>query len=91
MMNFELAAIKCGGEYGFVSSHASTVWAIFGIINFSRPTKGLTIFFLIWAITVSYSRVYLGVHYPGDVICGAMLGLFISYFLNRWRTIPRFK
>ena len=91
MMNFELVAIKCGGEYGFVSSHASTVWAIFGIINFSRPTKGLTIFFLIWAVTVSYSRVYLGVHYPGDVICGAMLGLFVSYFLNRWRTIPRFK
>ena len=91
MVNFELVANKCGGEYGFVSSHASTVWAIFGIINFSRPTKILIIFFLIWAITVSYSRVYLGVHYPGDVICGAMLGLFVSYFLNRWRKTPKFK
>ncbi|CAI8382059.1 MAG: Uncharacterised protein [Owenweeksia sp. TMED14] len=88
--NFELAAKKCGGKYGFVSSHSSTVWAIYGIVNYSKPTVFINIFFLVWAIIVCYSRVYLGVHYPGDVLCGAVLGLSVAFVLNRWRATPIF-
>jgi undecaprenyl-diphosphatase len=40
---------------------------------------------------VSYSRVYLGVHYPGDILGGAILGLLIANALNRWRSTPNFK
>ena len=88
---FELVANRCGGRYGFVSSHASTIWTIFAIVNFSRPPKIFILIFLFWAILVSYSRVYLGVHYPGDILGGAILGLLIANALNRWRSTPNFK
>jgi len=63
-----------GGKYGFVSSHASNSFAIavfFSLIFRYRP---VSILLICWAIIVSYSRIYLGVHYPGDVICGALIG-----------------
>jgi len=37
------------------------------------------IFILLWASFVSYSRIYLGVHYPGDILCGALLGAMLGY------------
>ena len=69
-------------SYGFVSSHAANHFAlaIFLILLF-RP-KGLIIFLLIfWAALISYSRVYLGKHYPGDVIGGAILGSMVALLL----------
>ena len=68
----------CGGKYGFVSSHASNSFAlaIFTILFFKN--RNYLIFILIWATVVSYSRIYLGVHYPGDVICGAVLGSLLG-------------
>lgn len=70
---------KRGGKYGFISSHAANVFglAIFSLKVFRN--KLYTILILSWAIVVSYSRIYLGVHFPGDVICGGLLGLGIGY------------
>ncbi|TFG42088.1 MAG: phosphatase PAP2 family protein [Bacteroidia bacterium] len=69
----------CGGIYGFVSSHASNSFNVAFLSLMFIKRKWYTVFIIIWAAAVSYSRIYLGVHYPGDVLCGAILGAFIGW------------
>lgn len=66
----------CGGKFGFLSSHASTGFALAVFFNLILTDRYLLfkVFLIIWAVLVSYSRIYLGVHYPGDIIGGAMVG-----------------
>ena len=66
---------KRGGKYGFPSCHASNTFglAVFLVLFFKQ--RSITIFSLFWATIVSYSRSYLGVHYPGDLLAGALVGL----------------
>lgn len=72
-----------GGKYGFMSSHAANSFgaAVFG----ARIIRKLyfTVFLFILATLVSYSRIYLGVHYLGDVLCGAIVGCLIGYMVFR--------
>jgi undecaprenyl-diphosphatase len=78
-----LAGQNCwGGKYGFVSSHASNSFAIaffFWLILLKR--RKVLFLFLLYAGLVSYSRIYLARHYPGDIFFGALLGMLISYGL----------
>jgi len=69
---------NCGGQYGFLSSHASNTFALatFLILLMRQRTYLYTLIF--WAGIVSYSRIYLGVHYPSDIIAGACLGIIIG-------------
>lgn len=69
---------KCGGLYGFVSSHAANVFALATFLSWYFSKNWVTIALLFWASLISYSRVYLGVHYPADVIGGATLGITIG-------------
>lgn len=65
-----------GGKFGFASSHAANTFglAFFIFQLFKHRTRQVAWIFL-WAAIVSYSRIYLGVHYPGDVIVGGMVGI----------------
>jgi undecaprenyl-diphosphatase len=76
----------CGGLYGFVSSHAANSFAFAVFTTLLLKNRYYAVFILLWASVVSYSRIYLGVHYPGDVLCGAILGVvlaFLVYWLYR--------
>lgn len=66
----------CGGQFGFLSSHASTGFALAVFFNLTLSDRYLIfkILLVTWAVMVSYSRIYLGVHYPGDTLGGALVG-----------------
>ncbi len=70
---------ECGGLYSFVSSHATNSFdvALLSLLFIKR--KWFSVSIVIWALVVGYSRIYLGVHYPGDVICGSILGALIGW------------
>lgn len=73
-----------GGLYGFCSSHAANAFAVavgFYLLTRNRP---IGIALLIWASLISYSRIYLGVHYPLDVIVGACIGTIGAIILKRF-------
>lgn len=72
----------CGGQYGFVSSHAANAFAValFLVLRYWKRMKRQwpLLLLIVWALATSYSRAYLGKHYPGDLVCGAILGCIIA-------------
>lgn len=70
-----------GGRYGFPSCHAANTFALAMFMSLVFRNKRFTVMMFSWAIVVSYSRMYLGVHYFGDLFCGASVGsLFAVLF-----------
>jgi undecaprenyl-diphosphatase len=65
---------------GFTSSHATNHFAaaMYIFTTFKSISKRWFLIFL-WAFTISYAQVYVGVHFPADVICGAIVGLMVGY------------
>jgi undecaprenyl-diphosphatase len=72
---------RCGGLYGFVSSHAANTFglATFLTLKLGKKQKAIAWLFL-YALVVSYTRIYLGVHYPLDLFFGAVVGVLAAFF-----------
>jgi undecaprenyl-diphosphatase len=70
---------ECGGQYGFCSSHAANGFALATSLMLFFGRNKYTYLLLLWALIISYSRIYVGVHYPFDVICGALIGTGFAY------------
>jgi len=73
-----------GGKFSFVSSHASNSFGIatFLWLTLRREVPWIWTLF-VWGAIFSFTRIYLGVHYPGDILGGALLGSFIGYLMHR--------
>ncbi|RXQ97555.1 phosphatase PAP2 family protein [Ancylomarina salipaludis] len=78
-----------GGKYGFASSHAANVFGLATFCSLLFRKRYISIFLFSWAVVVSYSRIYLGVHYPGDIIVGTIIGLLFGYAI--YKSLPLFK
>jgi membrane-associated phospholipid phosphatase len=77
---------NCSGGYSFPSSHATNHFgfAMFIFITLRPILKKWGWLFFVWAATICYGQVYVGVHYPVDVLCGAILGCMIGYLTARF-------
>ena len=67
-----------GGRYGFISSHASNTFAVCVFVSLLVRHRWMTFSMVLWAVLCSYSRIYLGVHYPGDIFFGMLWGMLVG-------------
>ncbi len=70
-----------GGLYGFVSSHAANVFGLATFTSLIFRGKKYRISIFVWASLVSYSRIYVGRHFPLDVLFGALSGIAVGYLM----------
>ncbi|WP_298533553.1 phosphatase PAP2 family protein [uncultured Algibacter sp.] len=77
-------AVRCG-KYGFFSGHSSNSMAaaVFAGLMLKPYYKNLIFILLIWSVIVAYSRIYVGVHYPLDIICGLTFGALSGFMFYR--------
>ena len=71
----DLVNDRRGGLYGFISSHAANTFAVCTFVALYLRRHLATLTLILWACLSSYSRIYLGLHYPGDILAGALFGI----------------
>lgn len=70
-----------GGKFGFVSSHAANTFSVALFYSLLMRDRRVTLPLIFWVVLNCYSRMYLGVHYPGDILGGLVLGTLIALLL----------
>ena len=70
-----------GGNYGFFSAHAANTFSIAVFFSLLVRQRLLTIFLVCWSLINCYTRLYLGVHYPGDILIGLCWGGFVGWLV----------
>lgn len=80
-----LVKSSCGGKYGYFSGHASNSMAVAVFMSsiLRSKYKYITYILVVWAIAMGYSRIYVGVHYPLDVLSGMLFGAFSGFVFYR--------
>lgn len=75
--------VRCGSGYSFPSSHATNHFALgmFLLVVFRKRWKPIVWLSLGWAASISFAQIYVGVHYPIDILAGAILGSLIGYLV----------
>ena len=78
-----------GGQYGFVSSHAANTFAVATLLTAAlrKSYRSIGWWLYTWAFISRYSRIYLGVHYPGDILAGAALGILVGLIIWKLATL----
>lgn len=76
-----------GGNYGFFSAHAANTFSIAIFFSLLVRSRILTISMILWSLVNCWTRIYLGVHYPGDIVCGLLwggcIGVLVYYIYYR--------
>ena len=70
-----------GGRYGFFSAHAANTFSLAVLFCWMIRSRILSIALVIWSFTNCWTRLYLGVHFPGDILCGLTWGLIVGTFV----------
>jgi undecaprenyl-diphosphatase len=85
MSHVRLLLGHCSGGYSFTSSHATNHFgfAVYVFVTIGSLFKKWRYLFLFWAASVSFAQVYVGVHYPLDILCGGLLGASIGYITSQ--------
>jgi len=87
IQNLTHIVLRKGGEYGFPSNHAANTFFIVTFTWFLFKNRYSFLTLLLWAVLVSYSRIYVGAHYPLDIVGGWTIGIaagWLFYRLMNW-------